>query len=375
MRLRRLSIMVSVFSAVGVTSCASTAAVVRDVQASSVSWKQCLSQPPAWYKSAEAVRIADNVLLYQRENGGWQKNLDMAAPLAEKEKAALLRQKKETDTNIDNGATYTQVDYLARVYAATKTERFKDAFLRGLDFLLAAQYENGGWPQYYPLRKGYYTHITFNDNAMIGVMSLLRSIARKQPDYAFVDEERRARAEKAVEKGIACILRCQIVVDGRRTVWCAQHDEKTFAPAPARIYEKVSLSGSESLGIVRFLMGIERPGPEVIQAVQAAVRWFDAAKLAGLRYEEKRGTSAEGGNDRVVVADPAAPPLWARFYEIGTNRPIFSGRDGVIKYRLADIERERRTGYRWYTETPAGLLEKDYPAWQKRWAPTQNVLG
>ncbi len=139
-----------------------------------------------------------------------------------------------------------------------------------------------------------------------------------------MDEARRARAESAVRKGIDCILKCQIAVNGKRAAWCQQHDEKTFAPAPARAYERPSLASMESLGIVRFLMGIDRPGPEVIQAIQAAVTWFDAAKLTGIRYEEKRGESAEGGHDRVVVADPAAPPLWARFYEIGTNRPIFS---------------------------------------------------
>ena len=48
------------------------------------------------------------------------------------------------------------------------------------------------------------------------------------------------------------------MVNGRRTVWCAQHDETTLRPAGARTYEHASLSGYESVGIVRFLMGIER---------------------------------------------------------------------------------------------------------------------
>ena len=69
----------------------------------------------------------------------------------------------------------------------------------------------------------------------------------------------------------------------------------------------------------------------------------------------------------MVVADPTAPPIWARFYEIGTNRPFFCGRDGVKKYSLAEIEHERRIGYAWYTNAPAYLLDKEYPLWRSKY--------
>ena len=377
MKRRRLTVITTALGAAGLAfsvsvACVrgaqtpSSAAAAREAKAAPVSWKQILRQPDAWYGSDEAVRIADNVLLYQRDTGGWNKNIDMTPVLSQKEQDELRRQKREPESTIDNGATFTQAAYLARVYTATKQDRFKNGFLKGLDYLLAAQYENGGWPQYYPLRKGYYSHITFNDNAMIGVLNLLRDIVRKEPAYAFVDESRRARSEQAITRGIDCILKSQIIVNGKRTVWCAQHDEKTLAPAPARAYEKVSLSGNESVGIVRFLMGIERPGAAVKEAIQSAITWFQSAQISGIKVVEKPDASLPDGFDRVVVADPAAPPLWARFYEIGTNRPIFSGRDGIIKYRLADIEPERRTGYAWYSASAGPLLQNDYPAWKKK---------
>jgi len=343
-------------------------------EARPLTWKACLSQKPEWYGSEEAARIGDNVLSYQRDTGGWAKNLDMATVLSEEEKAHLTRQVNQADTTIDNGATYSQMAYLARVFNATKLPRFEAAFLKGMDFLLAAQYENGGWPQYYPNPSDYHKHITFNDDAMIGVMSLLRDIGRQDPAYAFVDENRRSRAEQAVQKGIECILKCQVVVNGQRTAWCAQHDEETLEPAPGRSYEKASLSGAESVGIVRFLMSIDRPNPQVIEAIQAAIAWFDRVKLIGIKQVEKRDPAQPKGFDKVIVQDPTAGPLWARFYEIGTNRPIFCGRDGVIKYSLAEIEYERRTGYAWYISAPASLLAKDYPAWQKAWAPGHSVL-
>ena len=338
-----------------------------------ISWKRCLSQRPEFYFGDEAVRIADNVLLYQHENGGWLKGIDMAAVLSEEDKAALLRDKNKGNSTIDNGATHTQIRYLAKVFSGTRLERFKQGFLKGVDYLLDAQYDNGGWPQRYPLLSGYSRRITFNDNAMIGVMSLLRDIAEKRSDYTFVDEGRRGKAKEAVLKGVECTLKCQIVVDGKRTAWCQQHDEKSFEPKSARSYEKISICGSESVGIVRFLMSIDNPNKEIIDSIQSAVAWFDHVKLTGIRQVNKPDDS-ERGNDKVIIKDATAPPIWARFYEIGTNRPIFCGRDGKIKYTMAEIEHERRTGYSWYGRGPADLLDKDYPAWQKKWAPRKNVL-
>jgi PelA/Pel-15E family pectate lyase len=321
---------------------------------------------PEWYASDEAARIADNLLLYQRDTGGWFKNIDMATVLTGAQKAALLGEKQKTDSTIDNGATFTQLTYLAKVYSARPLKRHQEAFVKGLDYLLKAQYGNGGWPQYYPDLTGYYKHITFNDNAMIGVMKVLRDIAARKPDYRFVDAERRRKAGQAVAKGIECILKTQVVVQGRRTVWCAQHDEVTFAPAAARTYELASLSGSESVGIVRFLMEIPHPDARLIEAIEAAVRWFESVRLSGIGWIEKADATKLKGYDRVVVKDAGARPLWARFYELGTNRPIFVGRDGIVKYDVAEIEDERRNNYQWYVNTPAKLLDEDYPAWQKK---------
>jgi len=337
-----------------------------------IKWHDALRQKAEWYRSDEAVRVADNLLVYQRDIGGWPKNIDMAAVLTDSQRSAIAGEKLTDDSTIDNGATYTQLNYLARVYVARGLARHKESFFKGIDYLFKAQYDNGGWPQYYPGLTGYYKRITFNDDAMTGVLKLLQDIARKKTAVAFVDEARRARAESAVAKGIECILKTQVIVHGKRTVWCAQHDEVTFAPAPARKYEPVSLSGLESVGIVRFLMEIERPGARVVEAIKSAVAWFRSAQLDGIRWIETAATATQA-YDHVVVADKNAPPLWARFYEIETNRPIFSGRDSVIRYKVSEIEAERRNGYRWYTEAPGKLLSQDYPAWLERIRPVKTT--
>ena len=333
-----------------------------------VKWRDVLKQPDAWYASADARDLADTVLLYQFPNGGWPKNREMTLPpQAEAAARSTPVPADEQMPTIDNNATHEQLRFLARVISAVNgTDAHRAAVARGLDYLLAAQYPNGGWPQFFPLREGYYSHITFNDDAMAFVLEVLHDVARGRAPFAFVDPSYRPRAAGAVAKGVDCILRCQVVVDGVKTVWCAQHDEKTLAPAPARKFEPVSLSGGESVELVRFLMSLDEPPPEVIAAVAAAVDWFKRVKITGLRYERMSAPALPKGRDMVVMPDPAAGPLWARFYEIGTNRPIFIGRDAVIHYALSEIEHERRIGYRWYVDSPARLLAKDYPAWQAR---------
>jgi hypothetical protein len=190
---------------------------------------------------------------------------------------------------------------------------------------------------------------------MVNLMELVRDVARSQ-GIQFVDRARRAAADRAFAAGVACILKCQVKVEGELTIWCAQHDEVSLEPRGARTYELPSLSGMESAGILILLMSLEKPSPEVVRAVEAGVRWFEDSKLTGIRQVVRDG-------DKRIVPDRGAPPLWARFYEIETNRPFFCGRDGVKKDNLAAIEAERRNGYAWYGEWGRRVLER-YGRWE-----------
>lgn len=333
-----------------------------------VTWNEIFKQKPLWYQTDEAARIADQVVLYQKDNGGWEKNLDMALMLTQKEKNDISAKKSDiSETTIDNRTTYTQIAYLAKVITGSLAKttppnnfpKYKEAFNKGVDYLLASQYENGGFPQFFPLKKGYYTHITFNDDAMIGVLKLFREIAKRDEDFRFVDEERRAKTEKAVEKANPLILKLQVEIKGKKTVWAAQYDEFSLKPAAARKFEPISLTAGESVGIVRFLMLDAHPNQEKIDAIESAVAWYKANQINGIRWERKNG-------ENVVIKDKNAPPIWTRFYEIETMKPIFIGRDSIIKYDVSEIEAERRNGYAWYVSEPNELLEKDYPKWKEK---------
>ena len=334
--------------------CAACIAAATEVQR--VGWADVLEQPDAWYGTAEARAIAGHVLGYQEPSGGWPKNIDMTVPAPAPAGRA--------EATIDNQATFTQIRLLARVHSASPDPRYRDAALSGIDYLLAAQYPNGGWPQVFPLRTDYSRYITFNDWAMIGVITLLDEVAAERRGWEFVDQARRAKARDAVRRGLDVILRSQIRVNGTLTAWCAQHDEVTLEPRKARAYEHASLSGAESVGTVRFLMRRDPGSASIDAAIRSAVAWFEQVTLRGWRLERRADPALPGGFDRVIVRDDQAPPLWARFYEIGTNRRIFSGRDGVIRDSLAEIEHERRVGYDWVGDWPRALLEIDYPKWR-----------
>jgi PelA/Pel-15E family pectate lyase len=321
-----------------------------------------------------AENNAETILLQQRENGGWPKNYDRSRSVSKGGRIVLRALRRRNDATFDNSATHTEIRYLAEAYRKSNDPRYRDAALKGIEFMLAAQYPNGGWPQRHPEPSGYSAHVTFNDGAMIGVMSTLRDISQDKKAFPFVSAELRKRCAEAVQRGIPCILKCQIVVDDRKTAWCAQHDEKTLVPRKARAYELPSISGAESVGVVSFLMEIDEPSHEIIVAVQGAVRWFDEAKLTGKRVIRKEAKDTPKGWDKVVIKDASAPPIWARFYEIGTNQPIFCSRDGIPRKTLAEISYERRNGYSWLGYWPARLLAKDYPAWQRKWSPGENVL-
>ena len=338
------------------------------------SWKNIIHQnKDDWFKTNEAKEIAENVLLYQREIGGWPKNIQMQNPLSKAEKQNLKALKSSTkEITTDNGATIQEMLFLSKMYAQNKDKKYENAFLKGLDYLLAAQYENGGWPQFYPLKKGYYTHITYNDDSMVNILNLLKEIKNNTNFYAIKPtDDVLKKIEIAFQKGIDCILKTQYKQNGILTVWCAQHDENTLLPAKARAYELPSLSGAESAEIVMLLMSIENPSKEIINAVESAVSWFEKVKITGLKEVK---TYNEKGKiiDKKMISDENAPAIWARFSELEDNTPFFCDRDGIKKATLAEIGSERRNGYAWYKTTPQKVLNK-YPKWKEKISKSKTV--
>jgi Pectic acid lyase len=79
------------------------------------------------YATREVTHIADNILLYQKNNGGWAKNYDVLAILTDEQRTTIANVKDATNMTFDNGATHSHIEYLAKAYTLTKNERYKEA--------------------------------------------------------------------------------------------------------------------------------------------------------------------------------------------------------------------------------------------------------
>jgi PelA/Pel-15E family pectate lyase len=314
--------------------------------------------------------IAERMLLFQRSNGGWAQYrgdpTDYTKPLTNEFRATLRKDKNKLDATIDDKSTTKEIHYLVAAYSKTKNSAYLEAAERGIRYLLSMQYENGGFPQRFPDTSGYHKHITYNDQAMIDALKVLKLTADKHDAFGALDASLAEPARKAVEKGVVCLLKTQYTQNGILTAWGAQHDNVTLQPAAARKFEPASLSSSESLGVIYFLIDLPDPRPEIRKSVAAAVAWLESVKIPGYALERIQDANQPVGRDNVVISKPGAV-MWARFYELGTNRPIFIGRDAIIKYKLEEIENERRVGYSWYNTRPEKLIAVDYPNWKKKW--------
>lgn len=304
---------------------------------------------------------AEKMLVYQLGNGGWPKQLEdksvvnYGASLTP-QLLAKVKATEDKHATFDNKATSREVVYLVKAYKKTQNKTYLKAAEKGLDYILEAQYANGGWPQYYPDQSLYRSEITYNDDAMVNVLNILQDIATQKNNFEVVDKAYIQKAEKAVANGVDCILKTQVKQNGQLSIWAAQYDKDSMLPAKARNFEPASLSTSESAGIVRFLMRIQSPSIGIKTALASAIKWFDTYKITGYRFDREKGKTA------ALIADPFSM-VWARFYDLDKNVPIFGDRDNSIKSKLEELSPERRNGYAWYGNWGQKLIEKEYPKW------------
>lgn len=328
-----------------------------------LSFASCATAQQNTSVSLKTDSIADRMLVYQLSNGAWPKQT-MGGGVVKYETPindalmAKIKATTEKHATIDNKATTREISALVKAFKETGNQKYLIAAERGIAYLFTAQYANGGWPQYYPDNSLYRAEITFNDDAIVNVLNIMLNIATKTNDFDVVDPKFIPKAEDAVNRGIACILKTQVAQNGKPTIWAAQYDQNSLQPAKARNFEPASLSTSESVGIVRFLMRIRKPSPAIRTAIANAINWFGTTKIVGYRFDKLPS------GDKGLIEDTTST-IWARFYDFKTNQPIFGDRDNSVKTNVADISFERRNGYGWYGTWPANLIAKDYPKWQK----------
>ena len=126
--------------------------------------------------------------------------------------------------------------------------------------------------------------------------------------------------------------------------------------------ELPSYCSAESVPVVELLMEIPNPDQRIVAAVDGAMKWFDSHKIMNTRIE--RYINEDGERDVRVLNDKNADPVWARYYDLKTEKAFFCDRNGIPLETLAEVGYERRNGYSWYSQKPAMLYNK-YEEWRK----------
>ena len=221
-------------------------------------WQDRHGKDYARYQARQITEIADNLLLYQRDNGGWIENRDPARILDATDKAALVAEKAEGRGSFDNRNIYSQIEYLAAAFEQTRRAAYRDAAARGLDYALAQQVAScGGWPHTVPGTASYHGYITIADEVTSGLLRLLRKISAGADPFDYVDASTRERAKAALKRGDDCVLKLQIQQGGRLTGWAGQYDPKTLRPAMGRAFELQSIVSQETVEMLRYLMSVD----------------------------------------------------------------------------------------------------------------------
>lgn len=271
--------------------------------------------------------VADLIVALQNEDGGFQvlpDNYEMS------QKETGLGSMKDV-SSVYNGATTSELKYLAKYITANKPEdsKYQDAFVKGIKYLLTTQRDNGGWSMNPGSGSGFNANIEVGNKAMTEVLTLLSDIAiLNNQDYVFARKAMNVdEIKSAVEKGNDFIVKSQISNNNKKSGWATQYD-KSGNVTMGHTYERESVSSYTTKDVVDYLMTIHNPSQDIKDAVESAYSWLKDVKIADKEQKVVKDTSMNNGFD-VYLVDGSG--TWASnyVYDKATDsyRPLYSDVD------------------------------------------------
>ena len=262
----------------------------------------------------EAARAAADALVWgQLESGGWDYKIDFDPKGSQRwyyrrNRGEVEQGKRRNYSVFDDNNTQSALRFIMAVQKTTGDEKYLSAVKYGLDLMLKSQFDNGAWPQVYPLpSKGYSRWYTFNDNAINDCIKVMLDAYHIYGNQEYL--------ESAMLAG-DFIIASQIPEP--QAGWAQQYDHD-MKPAPARWFEPAAVCGAVTARNMRTLIDLylETGREKYLEPMPAAIEWLEKSKM-------------EDGK-------------WARFYELGTNKPIYVNMNREVVYEFVNI----RSGYSW----------------------------
>ncbi len=262
----------------------------------------------------EAAKAAADALVWgQLESGGWDYRIDFSDEGGRKwyyyhDKGKVEPGKRRNTSTLDDNNSQSALGLIMAVHKTTGDEKYLSAVEHGLAFMLESQFENGAWPQRYPLASsGYSQWYTFNDNSINDCIKVMLDAYHIYSNDKYLES-----AELAGD----FILASQLPEP--QAGWAQQYDHD-MKPASARWFEPAGVNGAATPRNIRTLIDLylETGQEEYLKPIPAAIGWLERSRM-------------EDGK-------------WARFYELDTNRPLYVNMDREVVYEFVNI----RPGYSW----------------------------
>lgn len=272
--------------------------------------------------------VADAIVALQNSDGGFgvlPDNFEMS-----QENAADVLGSLKSVSSIENGTTTAQLKYLAKFITNNKPEdsKYQDAFVKGVEFLLSTQLDNGGWTMQAD-GKGFNGNIEVGNKGMTEVLTLLSDIAvLNNQNYVFARKTMDVdKIKAAVNKGNDFLIASQISNNDKKAGWASQYD-KSGKVTMGRTYERESVSSYTTKDVIDYLMTIHNPSEAVCTAIESAYAWLKDVKIDGKEQEVVEDTSMNNGFDVYLVDGNGT---WASNYvyeaDSDSYRPLYSDVD------------------------------------------------
>jgi len=292
----------------------------------------------------EAAKAAADALVWgQLESGGWDYRIDFDPERSRRwyyrhDKGKVDPKGRRNTSTFDDNNSQSALRFVMAVHKTTQEQKHLSAVKYGLAFMLRSQFENGAWPQRYPLASvGYSRWYTFNDNAINDCISVMLDAYDIYGNEKYLDSARR---------GGDFIITSQLPEP--QAGWAQQYDHD-MNPAPARWFEPAGVNGAVTARNIGTLIDLYLKTGEqkYFKSIPAAIDWLERSRM-------------ENGK-------------WARFYELGSNRPIYVNMDKKVVYEFVNI----RPGYSWmgdYASSAIKLYEEVKNARRKKYLARRDAL-
>ena len=270
---------------------------------------------------AAAVAAAHALVFGQMRSGGWQYSIDFSEAGSKRFAYRHLPEPESKSVRIhsilDDDTTQAALRHLMAVDQLVQDARVHEAVVYGLDALLKAQLPKGGWPQVFgqpepeqrtgpyvkieldgsratlqrPTR--YWHYYTFNDGVINDCVAVCLEAHERMKEAKCLDAARRAGG---------FIIESQLKAP--QAGWAQQYTHD-LRPEWARKFEPPAICSAVTSRNVGTLIDIwlATGDEKCLAPIPAALDWLERSRL------------------------PGDKPAWARFYELGTNRPLYFVKD------------------------------------------------